>query len=304
MNIVALLPSATEILCLLGLKDNLRAVTHECDRPAGLEHLPRATRTRIPKDASSREIDQIVREKLSDSPALYDLDMDVLHAAAPDLIVTQALCDVCAVPADDIEQAAKDLTTKPDIVNVEPSTVGEMLDAIETIGAAAGVRERAIEEVAKLRQRIKRVQDTTAQLSATARPRVAVLEWIDPLFNAGHWTPEIIKWAGGKEVLGAPGLPSRTIDWGRLFGADPEVLIIACCGFEVDRAAQDMTILEGSAGWPNLTAVKNGRVYIVNGQHYFSRPGPSLIDSLEIAAHILHPEYFDDPLPDAWRHWP
>ena len=289
MRIVSLLPSATEIICALGLRAQLVGVTHECDFPAGVSELPKVTRTLIPHDATSSAIDALVREQLASEQALYHLDMPVLEALTPDLIVTQALCDVCAVAADEVMDAACRLPGNPPVVNLEPMTLDEVFAAILGVGEATGQTDRATEIVDGLRARVAAVAARSAGVPADARPRVAFLEWIDPPFNAGHWNPELIALAGGVDVLGSPGEASRTLRWDEVRDAAPDVLFIACCGYSEARARADLPILEALPGWADVPAVASGRVYVSDGNAYFSRPGPRLVDSLEILAEALHP---------------
>lgn len=288
---MSLLPSATEIICAVGLRAQLVGVTHECDFPVGVSELPKVTRTLIPHDATSGEIDALVRAQLASEQALYHLDLPTLEALAPDLIVTQALCDVCAVAADEVMDAACRLPGNPPVVNLEPMTLDEMFAAILAVGEATGRAARAAEVVDGLRARVTAVAARSAGIPADARPRVAFLEWIDPPFNAGHWNPELIDLAGGIDVLGSPGEASRTLRWDEVRDAAPDVLFIACCGYPEARARADLPILEALPGWEDIPAVAAGRVYVSDGNAYFSRPGPRLVDSLEILAQALHPAF-------------
>lgn len=295
MRIVSLLPSATEIVCSLGLDGELVGVTHECDHPPFVRALPKVTRTLLPYDASSDRIDALVREQLTAGHALYHLDMDVLGALEPDLIVTQALCDVCAVAEAEVLEAACRLPGNPPVVNLEPMTLAEVLGAIEAVGAATGRADRAAVVVRGLKARVDAVAARTASIPASERPRVAFLEWIDPLFNGGHWTPELIALAGGVDVLGSPEAPSRTITWEAVRGAGPDVIFVACCGFTTERALEDLPLLQGRDGWDDLPAVREGRVYFSDGNAFFSRPGPRIVDSLEVLAAALHPAVHPEP---------
>lgn len=293
MKIVSLLPSATEIVCALGLEEQLVGITHECDFPASVQALPKVTRTLIPTDASSAEIDRLVREQLQTSGALYTLDLPTLQELLPDLIVTQALCDVCAVAEDEVRAAACSLPGNPQIVNLEPQTLAEVFDAIRQVAQAAGVESKAKEVVQELTARVEAV---VARAANRPRPRVALLEWLDPPFSCGHWNPELVRLAGGVEGLGREGSPSRTLSWEEVFAWRPEVVVIACCGFSIERTLEDVSRLRSMAGWQDLPAVRAGRVYVADGSHYFNRPGPRLVDSLEILAHAISPEAH--PLPD------
>ncbi len=293
MRIISLLPSATEIVCELGLGDQLVGVTHECDFPTFVQTLPRVTRTLIPHDASSRDIDALVRERLKTERALYSLDLPILEKLKPDLIVTQALCDVCAVAESEVTAAACSLPNQPRVVNLEPMRLADVFECLHAVADAAGVTSRAEAAVARLRTRVSAVERRTS--SVTARPRVVFLEWIDPPFSAGHWTPELVRLAGGLEIIGKEGQPSRTIDWNEVVEADPEVMVVACCGFDAERAEQDMPILAAFPGFDQLACVRAGRVHVLDGNAYFNRPGPRLVDSLEILAHTLHPDVHPHP---------
>jgi iron complex transport system substrate-binding protein len=293
VRIVSLLPSATEIICALGLEDRLVGVTHECDFPASVQQLPKVTRTLIPTEASSGGIDRLVRERLQTNRALYTLDLPVLHGLRPDLIVTQALCDVCAVAEDEVRTAACMLPGSPRVINLEPQTLSDVLASIRQVAAAAGVDRQADEAIRGLTARVETVVARTAALQR--RPRVALLEWLDPPFSCGHWSPELVRLAGGVEGLGQEGRPSRTLCWDDVLTWQPEIVFIACCGFSVERTLCDLPAVQGVPGWQGMPAVRSGRVYVTNGSHYFSRPGPRLVDSLEILAHALHPDVH--PLP-------
>ncbi len=294
MRIVSLLPSSTEIVCQLGLQDALVGVTHECDYPPFVAGLPKVTRTLIPHDASSREIDELVRERLKTQRALYTLDLPTLERLRPDLIVTQALCDVCAVAEAEVTAAACSLPGRPRVINLEPTSLGEVFDTLHSVARAAGVSDRAEAVVGELQRRI----DTVAARSqrVTERPRVVVLEWLDPPFSCGHWTPELVRLAGGEEVIGLPGRPSRTLPWEEVVAAQPDVLFVACCGFSLERTLADLPGLCSRPGWADLPAVQTGRVYVTDGNAYFSRPGPRLVDSVEILAHALRPDVHPLPL--------
>jgi iron complex transport system substrate-binding protein len=293
MRIVSLLPSATEIVCALGLEDQLVGVTHECDYPAFVTALPKVTRTLIPHDATSAGIDALVRERLQTQRALYTLDLPALEALRPDLIVTQALCDVCAVAEEEVRAAACTLPGQPRVLNLEPQTLAEVLESIRQVGKEAGRRTQADAVVRALQTRIDAVAARSAGLRQ--RPRVTLLEWIDPPFSCGHWSPELVSLAGAQEGLGCPGRPSRTLRWAEVFDWKPEALVLACCGFNVARTLQDLPLLRSLPGWNELPCAQSRRVYVVDGSAYFSRPGPRLVDSLEILANALHPDVH--PLP-------
>lgn len=301
MRIVSLLSSATEIICGLGLRDQLVGVTHECDYPAGVSDLPKVTQTLIPHDATSGQIDTLVRERLRSERALYSLDMQVLQSLSPDLIVTQALCDVCAVAESEVQAAACSLPGKPRVINLEPTCLADVFECIRQVGVAAKVGDQAETYIDSLQRRVDAVAKRTE--SIRQRPSVMLLEWIDPPFCAGHWSPELVALAGGREAIGVASQRSVTTSWADIVAADPEVLLIACCGFGIDRTLQDVPILQASPGWHSLACVKSNRVYVVDGSAYFSRPGPRLVDSLEILANALHSEIHPLPggLPAATR---
>lgn len=301
MRIVSLVPSATEIVCELGLGDQLVGVTHECDYPSFVRQLPKVTRTLIPHDVTSRQIDGLVRERLKTKQALYTLDLPVLELLRPDLIVTQALCDVCAVAEEEVKEAACSLPGCPKVVNLEPTRLSEMFDSLRLVADAAGVPANAERTVALLQARVETVAARTAGI--TYRPRVVLLEWIDPPFCSGHWSPELVRLAGGVEGIGEEGRPSRTAPWEEIIAFNPEVLVIACCGFTVERALQDLPILRDYPRFSELCCVRKAKVFVVDGSAYFSRPGPRLVDSLEILARALHVNLFRPPhgLPEPHR---
>ncbi len=288
-RIISLLPSATEIVCALGLEDRLMAVTHECDYPAAALTKPHITRSLLAPDMSSGEIDAAVRSQLAtDAHSLYTIDRALLAEIAPDLIVTQALCEVCAVDYDDVLHAVKSLSKKPQVINLEPMSLGDVLCDIQTVGDATGRAEAARELVAGLEARIERVRQRAAQ--TTTRPRVAFIEWIDPIFCGGHWNPELIALAGGEDGLGRLGERSEQIPWERVAAYQPEVMVVACCGFTAERAQQDEPTLRAYPGFADLPCARNSRIHFVDGAAYFSRPSQRLVDSLELLANLIHPE--------------
>ena len=290
MRIVSLLPSATEIICELGLRDQLVGVTHECDYPPSVADLPKVTRTLIPTDASSSEIDALVRDRMDTQSALYSLDIEALERLAPDLIVTQALCDVCAVAEEEVRDAACLLPGGPRVLNLEPNTLGEVLACIHDVARAVGggIERRADDVVARLQARVDAVVSRGNR--ARNRPRVALLEWLDPPFSTGHWNPELVRLAGGEDGFGREGQKSITLRWEQVIEWQPDVVLIACCGFTAERTMQEIGVLRDVAGWEDLPAVRAGRVYVTDGASYFSRPGPRLVDSLELLAHVIHPD--------------
>jgi iron complex transport system substrate-binding protein len=281
VRIVSLVPHATELLFALGLHGEVIAVTHECDYPPAAQELPRVTRDVLPPGLGAAEIDAAVRERTARGEAIYALDEDALRSLAPDLIVTQALCPVCAVSYDDVARLAQDMPSCPRVIALDPHTLGEALGDIRTLALATDRRDRGVELVARAAGRIERVR-----LAVRNRPRraVAALEWLDPVFVAGHWTPQLIELAGGEDRLGLPGEASQTVSWEELAAAAPEVVVAMPCGYDAPRAHA-----EARAHGDRLASLGARRVVAVDASAYFSRPGPRLIDGLELLAHILHP---------------
>ena len=287
MRICSLLPGATEIVFSLGLGDQLVGVTHECDYPAEVKQKPVIVRSRIdPNQLTSREIDRAVGDILEGGKGLYTIDEQAFIHARPDLILTQGLCDVCALDYDDVVKAAQLLPHPAEILSLNPHRLSDILDDILRIGAAAQRSGEAEALVRDLRRRIDRV----GYPQQDARPRVVCLEWFEPLYIAGHWVPEMIELAGGNDILGRKGEPSIKVDWRRVIDARPEIILLMPCGFDVRRTVRESTPLRGLEGWHELPAVKAGKVFAVNGNAYFSRPGPRLINGLEILAQLIHPE--------------
>ena len=298
MRIVSLLPSATEIAHFVGVGDVLVGVTHECDYPPGVENLPRLTSTSIDqRSMTSAEIDAVVGERLTDSESIYSLDAKLLEELNPDLVLTQGLCDVCAVSSNVVAQAAAALPEMPRVLSMNPTTLNEVLDVTIEVGDAVGRGVEARAKVTTLRERLARIEGTVAGLP---RPRVGCIEWLDPPFSAGHWVPEMVRLAGGEELFARAGEPSKRLSWEEVFGAAPEVLVLMPCGFDAARAAGEARALPEMPGWEDLPAVKNGRVWAVDANSYYSRPAPRLVEGVEILARILHPEVFPEvPEPEA-----
>lgn len=292
MRIVSLLPSATEIVCALGLEDRLVGVSHECDYPLSVQHLPRVTRTLIPTDAASGEIDRLVSEQLRTTKVLYQLDLPLLKELRPDVIVTQSLCDVCAVSPNDVQAALAQLPGASRVINLEPQSLDGLFEAIRHVASAVGVSADGI--IRHLRERVETVAARSANV--TVRPRVTLLEWLDPPFSGGHWNPELVRIAGGIEGLGKEGQPSRRLRWEEVYEWQPEAIVVACCGFTVEQTRQDLAGLQSVVGWNMLPGVRADRVYVADGSQYFNRPGPRLVESLELLAHALWPALH--PLPN------
>jgi len=287
MRIVSLLPSATEIICSLGFADSLVGVSHECDYPAEVLELPKVTTSLIPEAASSREIDALVREKLKTSKALYALNQSVLEKLRPDLIITQALCDVCAVAEEEVREVVSKLPGTPQVINLAPMTLAQVFESMLQVGRAVGKEEHAISVVKAHQKRVDEVVLRSKQMAKN--PRLVFLEWLDPPFSSGHWTPELIAMAGGLELLGKPGVPSRTLSWREVADAKPEMLFIAACGFNVERTMQDLSVLDNVMMQKEFASLKPDKVFVADGSQYFNRPGPRLVDSLEILAHSIDP---------------
>ena len=292
MRIASLVPSSTEMLFALGLGDSVVGVTHECDHPpeaAGLAHL---TRSVIEEGLSAVEIDAAVRERTAAGQALYELDEALLAGLEPDLIVTQAVCEVCAVSYDDVVAAAGRLPSPAEVMSLDPTTLGEVLGDIPRLADRAGAPEAG---AALSKQATERIDAVTEAVEGADLPRVAALEWLDPLFVGGHWVPQMIELAGGADVLGTAGEKSRTAEWSELASARPEVVVSMPCGYGTDQAANE-TLLAGER-----LAGLGARVAAVDASAYFSRPGPRLVDGIELLAHLLHPELVPAPPPGRAR---
>lgn len=304
LRIVSLLPAATEIVAAVGLSPQLVGRSHECDEPDDVTTLPALTAPRIDATASSREIHEQVGRALNGatpadgactigtSTALYALDIDGLAALQPDLILTQAACDVCAISAADVEAAVRQAGGGARVVALSPATLDDVFADILTVGAATGTLAKAREVVARLKARCASIRCRTAALARSRRPRVAVIEWLDPPMAAGNWVPELVRLAGGDDVLGQAGRHSHWISWADLAAADPDVVVMIPCGFTLDRVVAEA---RKAAVWPHvvgLRAAREGRLWAVDGHHLFNRPGPRLVDSLEVLAAMLHPDEF------------
>ncbi len=292
MRVVSLLPSATEMIHFAGAADMLVGVTHECDYPPGVENLPHLTSSLIDHhNMSSAEIDAAVGQRLTDEDSIYALDAELLEKLSPDLVVTQGLCEVCSVSLNLVERVAAGLTCQPKVFSTDPTSLREVLDDTIEVGELVGEGEKTRRKVAGLEERLDRVREA---VSALERPRVGCIEWLDPPFSAGHWVPEMVRRAGGEELFAAPGERSARLSWEEVFEADPEVLVLMPCGFDADRTVREAQILPGLDGWQELSAVRNGRVWAVDANSYFSRPAPRLVEGVEILARILHPGGFRD----------
>ncbi|AHG00438.1 iron ABC transporter substrate-binding protein [Halostagnicola larsenii XH-48] len=303
MRIVTTLPSATEIVTALGLEPV--GVSHECDYPPLVRSLPAVTASSVDATAASSEIDRQVLESVAEGDGVYDVDLETLGALDPDLIVTQGICDVCAVDEVVIENAVERIDAEPEILTTDPHTVGDVLGDIERIGEVTGQAERAREVIDDLENRIDAVRSRTSDerhdsrrhrddaVDSSDRPRVAVFDWTDPVMVAGHWTAELLEWAGGDYGLAAPGERSRPREWSEIRAYDPEVLVVAPCGFDLAQTAANLEDLTALEGWAELSAVRNDRVWAMDGNHYLNRPGPRLVDTLEALAPIVSPDRFE-----------
>jgi iron complex transport system substrate-binding protein len=286
MRIVSLVPSATETLFALGLGPDVIAVTHECDYPPAALELPKITRDVLPMGLSAREIDTAVKERTLAGLSIYELDADLLRDLRPDLIVTQELCSVCAVSYDDVRAVAEEIETHPRVISLDPHTVGEVLSDVRTLAQATDRKDEAAELVRDASARIDRVR---LAVRGARRPRVAALEWLDPPFAAGHWTPQLIEYAGGEDVLGFAGEMSEERTWHEVEAAQPDLVIVMPCGYDAEIAHR-----EAEMHRDELAAVGAGEVIAVDAAAYFSRPGPRIIDGLELLAHMIHPELFPE----------
>ncbi len=291
MRIVSLVPSATEMLFALGLGRDVAAVTHECDFPPEARDRPTITRDVIGAGLPPAEIDRQVRELTEQGKSIYALDESLLESLQPDLIVTQELCAVCAVSYDDVRAIAGRLASKPRVISLDPSTLGEVLGDVRTLAGATEAGEAAEDLLEAAAARIDRVRTATKGAEPV---RVAALEWLDPIFVAGHWTPQLIEYAGGADVLGMPGEHSERRSWEEVAAAKPEVVVVMPCGYDAERAAE-----EAYEFADRLEALGARRVVAVDAAAYFSRPGPRLVEGLEVLGHVLHP----DRLPEAPSGW-
>jgi iron complex transport system substrate-binding protein len=288
VRIVSLVPHATELLFALDLGDQVVAVTHECDYPEEALDLPKITRNVLPFGLSSAEIDAAVRERTANGQSIYELDEEVLREEEPDLIVTQSLCTVCAVEVGEVRRIAADMPSSPRVISLDPRTYGETLSDVRTIAQATGARDAALDLIARTSRRVDAVRIAVRHAE---RPTVAAREWLDPVFIAGHWTPQLIEMAGGQDVLGFPGEHSEESSWDAVRAAQPEVVLVMPCGYDVPRAHEEAL---GHAD--ELRSIGAGEVVAVDAAATFSRPGPRLVDGLELLAHVLHPDLVEEPV--------
>ena len=291
MRICSLLPSTTEILCTLGLEENIVGITHECDYPPGIRNKPRIVMSSIDHSTmNNRQIDKIVSSNRKEGKSTYIVDREKLKDAKPDIIITQGLCDVCAVSGDIVEDAVSTLGYRPEIISLAPSDIEQVLDTIKTLGEVTGQKKRAVRVVEELERRINRVREALS--NERDRPRVFCLEWLEPPYVAGHWIPEMINYAGGINGLSETGYPSRKVKWDEILEFAPNKIIVMPCGFNINDTLDELDTVLSSNVWHRLPASRKGEVYLVDANSYFSRPGPRIVEGLEILAGILHPDIF------------
>jgi len=304
-RIVSLLPAATEIAAALGLMDEVVGVSHECDFPNEANTRPRVTRLRMDATArqaqlspsnqagmTSRQVDEWVRRALREQGTIYAIDQPLLRGLRPDVILTQKLCDVCAVGYGTVARLAETLPGPPRVVNLEPTSLSDIFENIRHVAQAGGVLERAEKVIANLSARVEAVRARAEHFAD--RPRCFLMEWVDPPFCSGHWGPELVEIAGGHDPLGRKHQPSAQIDWEQVLDASPDIIMLALCGYDVDLARRDYELLKKFPGFDSLPAARSRDIYLVNASAYFARPGPRIVDSIEILAGILHPKEFPE----------
>ena len=296
LRIVSLLPSATEILFALGLDDQIVGVSHECDFPPAARSKTVVIHSRIPKDASPSEIDRLVREFSSRGESVYSVDAEALRNLSPDLIVTQDLCHVCAASPEDLAAVLAQFDKKPEVLCLNPLDLGDVWRDILWVGeqafrphAAEKLIESIGEKLGAIERQVRSANDEQRVRDAGERPAVAFLEWLQPIYVGGHWVPEMIELAGGRDVFGKPRTPSFRVSLDEVVAAQPDILIVAPCGYSADQAREEYRSIDFAVGWQDIPAVRNGRVYALDASSYFSRPGPRLVIGLEILAKLLHP---------------
>ena len=290
-QIVSFLPSATEIACALGLTDQLVGITHECDYPVEIEGKPVVVRSALPIETmNQREIDVAVAERMRAGHSLYQVDEKLLQELAPDLILTQDLCQVCAPSGTEVSQALNLLPKKPRILWLTPNSLEQIFANVRELGEATGRAKEADELIANSHARLEKIAAVTSRLSH--RPRVFCMEWLDPVYCSGHWVPQMVRLAGGEDTLAREGADSVRISWDEVREWAPEVLIISPCGCNLEKTMEQAPQLFTYDGWSNLPAVRQGRVYAVDANSYFARPGPRVVDGTELLAHLIHPDVF------------
>jgi iron complex transport system substrate-binding protein len=296
LRIVSLLPAATEIAAALGLLDQVVGVSHECDFPEEASARPRVTHCPVSRSRgtglTSGEVDQWVRRALHDNGTIYTIDEQLLRELQPDVILTQKLCDVCAVGYGTVARLAETLPGRPKVVNLEPTSLSDIFDDIRRVAQACGVSARAEQLVVSLSERLETVRRKADRISH--RPHCFLMEWVDPPFCSGHWGPELVQIAGGHDSLGRRHQPSAQVDWREVVNTRPEIIVLALCGYDINRARRDYELLRSFPDFDSLPAAHDGEIYLVDAGAYFARPGPRIVDSLEILAGILHPREFHE----------
>src|SRR5215203_5526578 len=303
MKIVSLLPSATEIVCALGLEENLVGITHECDFPESVAGKPHLTASRISHETmSSSEIDHAVRSQLDGHGSIYDLNTALLREINPDLIITQELCEVCAVSYETVEKAARTYTADAHVVSLEPNTIAGIFDNIRLVGELTNTTEKAEEVVKDLRNRLDKIQERIAEAEINPKSQIPnpksrafMLEWLEPPFSPGHWVPEQVEIAGGISLLGKKGEKSVTTTYEAIFESKPETIVLIPCGYYTSDILRQMEDTYFPANWREIPAIQNGEVWALDATSYFSRPAPRVVDGAEILAKIFHPEIFGEP---------
>lgn len=291
LRIVSLLPSATEIVAAVGMAGNLVGRSHQCDFPAQVRRLPALSKTKVNLDGTSLDIDRRVNEIIALGVSVYRVDTERLRSLKPDVILTQTQCAICAVTPGDLEEALCEWTgMAPLLVSLEPNDLSDVWDDMRKVGQALGTDATAERAVATLQGRLAAIRATADR--AVYEPTVAAIEWIDPLMAGGNWMPELIEAAGGQSLFAAPGQHSPWLDWSALAAADPDVILLLPCGFTIAQSLADLPLLRARPEWSRLSAVRRGQVYVIDGHHYFNRPGPRLVESAEMIAEILHPDLF------------
>ena len=290
-RIVTLLPSATEIVCALGFESDLVGRSHECDFPATVKRLPALTEPKFKPEGSSAEIDARVKTIVRDALSVYRVDAAQLRELRPDVIVTQSQCEVCAVNQADVDAAVAEWTgTRPKVVSLAPYSLGDVFADMQRVASALGAPERGDKLVHDLQMRCDQIREVAGKLER--KPSVACIEWIEPMMAAGNWMPTLVEMAGGRNLFGKAGEHSPWMKFEELAAADPEVILIAPCGFGIPRASEELHLLQKQSGWKAIRAVREGRVFVADGNQYFNRPGPRIVESLEILAELIHPHTF------------
>ena len=291
-RIISLLPAATEIVCALGLEHNLVGRSHECDFPESVKSLPVCSEANFADDLSSLEIDIKVKEILTEALSIYTVKREVIKELAPDVVITQAQCEVCAVSLKDVEESLDNYLDKESrIVSLQPNKLDDIFEDIKTVALALDVTDAGNVLVEDLQERIDIIRHKLKYVES--RPTVACIEWLEPLMVSGNWIPEVVSTAGGSSILAEAGKHSPFVKWEDIQQANPDVIVVMPCGFSIERTMREMNILLELPGFAELSAVKNNRLYITDGNQYFNRPGPRIVDSIEIIAEIVHPKLFN-----------